>query len=88
MYEAVDDALLQELVLKQLHEGHPGMTRMKVLDRRYVNWTNINQDIEETVRNCCNFQEAAKMLFKVVLNSWGRHEALGTNSYRLYWTTI
>ncbi|KAK6743719.1 hypothetical protein RB195_010799 [Necator americanus] len=61
---------LQEAVLKQLHEGHPRMARMKMLARGYVYWTNINRDIEEAVRHCRNCQEAAKMPKKTVLNSW------------------
>ncbi|KAK6762496.1 hypothetical protein RB195_023283 [Necator americanus] len=61
---------LQEAVLKPLHEGHPGMTRMKVLARGYVYWTKINKDIEEAVRHSRNCQEAAKMPKKTSLNSW------------------
>ncbi|PIO68257.1 hypothetical protein TELCIR_09958 [Teladorsagia circumcincta] len=33
---------LRGKVLKQLHKGHPGMTRMKMLARGYVYWMNIN----------------------------------------------
>ncbi|EYC38280.1 hypothetical protein Y032_0727g1873 [Ancylostoma ceylanicum] len=46
------------------------MTRMKMLARGYVCWTNINRDIEETVRHCRNCQEATKMPKKTVLRSW------------------
>ncbi|KAK6763960.1 hypothetical protein RB195_024335 [Necator americanus] len=69
-HRIVVPASLQEAVLKQLHEGHPGMTRMKMLARGYVYWTNINRDIEEAVRHCHNCQEAAKMPKKTVLNCW------------------
>ncbi|KAL6730171.1 hypothetical protein Aduo_001165 [Ancylostoma duodenale] len=43
---------------------------MKMLARGYVYWTNINRDIEETVRHCHNCQEAANMPKKTVLNPW------------------
>ncbi|KHJ83880.1 hypothetical protein OESDEN_16413, partial [Oesophagostomum dentatum] len=34
---------------------------MRIIARGYVYWTNINRDIEETVRHCCNCQEASKL---------------------------
>ncbi|PIO61946.1 reverse transcriptase [Teladorsagia circumcincta] len=52
---------LRGIVLKQLHKGHRGMTRMKMLARGYVHWMNINRDIEENVRHCSYCQETAKM---------------------------
>ncbi|KAK6763533.1 hypothetical protein RB195_024017 [Necator americanus] len=69
-HRMVVPASLQEAVLKQLHEGHPGMTRMKMLAQGYVYWTNINRDIEEAVRHCRDCQEAAEIQKKTVLNSW------------------
>lgn len=43
---------LQNLVLSELHECHPGMCRMKALARSFVWWPGIDQDIEDTVRSC------------------------------------
>ena len=43
-------------VLIQLHEGHPGATKMKGLSRMYVWWPGITRDIEERVQNCVECQ--------------------------------
>lgn len=39
-------------VLKLLHEGHPGATRMKMLARSHVWWPQQTSDIEDTVQSC------------------------------------
>ncbi|EYC07744.1 hypothetical protein Y032_0069g372 [Ancylostoma ceylanicum] len=61
---------LRDAVLQELHDGHPGMTRMKMLDRKNVYWTNINKDIEDRVRKCNRCQEMAKKPVKTTLSSW------------------
>uniref|UniRef100_A0A7I4Y6B5 RNA-directed DNA polymerase n=1 Tax=Haemonchus contortus TaxID=6289 RepID=A0A7I4Y6B5_HAECO len=61
---------LRKAVLSELHDGHPGMTRMKMLARNYVYWTNINDDIETFVRTCRRCQESAKNPVKTTLHSW------------------
>ncbi|XP_054281226.1 uncharacterized protein K02A2.6-like [Macrosteles quadrilineatus] len=43
---------LQKEVLKELHVGHLGMTKMKAMARSYLYWKNVDRDIEELVRNC------------------------------------
>ena len=43
---------LRNEVLAELHETHPGMTRMKGLSRSYVWWPKIDSDIEKTVSTC------------------------------------
>ena len=47
----------RKAVLLELHEGHPGMTRMKSLSRMYVWWPNIEIDIIASVQNCAHCQE-------------------------------
>ena len=42
----------QKDILEELHVGHPGIVRMKVLACSYVWWPNANLEIEQTVRNC------------------------------------
>ena len=46
----------RDAVLMELHEGHPGMARMKALARMYVWWPGLNDDIEKTVRQCTECQ--------------------------------
>ena len=43
---------LRNEVLAELHEAHPGMTRMNGLSRSYVWWPKIDSDIEKTVSTC------------------------------------
>ena len=45
-------ASLQRVVLEELHQGHPGMVRMKSLAREFVYWPNIDQDIDTHVKKC------------------------------------
>ncbi|PIO65754.1 hypothetical protein TELCIR_12554 [Teladorsagia circumcincta] len=51
---------LQATVLADLHDGHPGMSRMKMLARDYCYWTHIDKDIEDKVKSCIRCQENAK----------------------------
>lgn len=51
----------REMVLEELHEGHPGMVRMKRLARGYVWWPSMGLDIEDKVKGCGCCQQAQKM---------------------------
>ncbi|CAC5416660.1 Uncharacterized protein K02A2.6 [Mytilus coruscus] len=42
----------RKIILQELHEGHQGISRMKVLARDYVWWPNMDAEIEQTVRAC------------------------------------
>ncbi|GFW56230.1 uncharacterized protein K02A2.6 [Trichonephila clavipes] len=39
-------------VLEELHAGHLGIVKMKVIARSFVYWKNIDKDIEEAAKNC------------------------------------
>ncbi|CAG9132662.1 unnamed protein product [Plutella xylostella] len=43
---------LKKQVLRELHEGHLGIVKMKNLARNYVFWPSIDSDIEQLCRNC------------------------------------
>ena len=60
----------RQAVLRELHEGHPGMTRMKALSRMYVWWPGITADIEKSVRLCCQCQEMQSTPPVAPLNPW------------------
>ena len=47
----------RDAVLVELHEGHPGTSRMKSLARMYVWWPGSTKDIETTVRHCSECQQ-------------------------------
>ncbi|XP_046854150.1 uncharacterized protein K02A2.6-like [Xenia sp. Carnegie-2017] len=60
----------QGVVLSELHINHPGMVRMKSLARLHVWWSTLDQDIEQTVRDCtsCQFNRCKSPL--KVNNPW------------------
>ena len=45
------------IILKQLHDTHPGISRMKSLARSYVWWPGIDASIVATVRGCSICQD-------------------------------
>ena len=57
-------------VLQQLHEGHPGMTRMKSLARMFVWWPGLDSDIEKSVQQCCHCQEQQSVPPVAPLQPW------------------
>ncbi|RWS24392.1 uncharacterized protein B4U80_01971, partial [Leptotrombidium deliense] len=56
---------LQSAVLGLLHEGHPGVVRMKCNARSHVWWPSINMDIESMVAKCVACQAHRNMPQKV-----------------------
>ncbi|KFD63475.1 hypothetical protein M514_08570 [Trichuris suis] len=61
---------LQRRVLRQVHEGHPGVSRMKAIARSHAYWPKIDSDIENVVRSCQRCAEAAKAPIKTELCPW------------------
>ena len=46
----------RELIMQELHEGHPGICRMKSLARMFVSWPGLDKDCDEFVRLCHSCQ--------------------------------
>ncbi|WKY00905.1 hypothetical protein Q1695_015148 [Nippostrongylus brasiliensis] len=61
---------LQAAVLRDLHNGHPGISRMKMLARDYCYWPNVDKHMEDMVNSCRKCQESAKNPVKTTLSSW------------------
>ncbi|XP_045537307.1 uncharacterized protein K02A2.6-like [Papilio machaon] len=63
---------LQERVLNELHLGHPGIVKMKLLARSFVYWKGIDNDIEKKVKSCrtCRLQQNEPE--KAPLHHWER----------------
>ena len=57
-------------VVQQLHEGHPGVTRMKSIARSLTWWPGIDKDIEKTVQNCQPCQQHQKSPAPAPLHPW------------------
>ncbi len=57
-------------VLGSLHEGHPGMARMKSLARGFAWWPKMDADIEDEVKACHNCQQTQPMPAKNELHPW------------------
>ena len=51
---------LQNRILKDIHTGHPGSTRIKSLIRSYFHWPNMDKNIENAVKSCKGCALAAK----------------------------
>ena len=60
----------REAVITLLHEGHPGVTRMKRLARGYVWWPGMDADIERAVKLCCKCQEHQKLPARAPMHPW------------------
>ena len=57
-------------VLRELHDGHPGSSWMKVLARMYVWRFSMDKDIDPLVRKCEECQQVKPMPPRAPLHSW------------------
>ena len=57
-------------VLDMLHEGHPGMARMKSLARCYVWWPSMEQELEKKVKECALCQVMQNSPSRVPTHPW------------------
>lgn len=57
-------------LLSDLHEGHPGITRMKALARSYLWWPGLDQDIQQCVSQCSPCEAVRNMPAAAPLIPW------------------
>ena len=57
-------------IANELHEGHPGITRMKALARSFVWWPQIDKDLEELVKHCNDCQSTRHVPPVAPLQPW------------------
>ena len=57
-------------MLTELHEGHPGITRMKRLARSYLWWPGLDSELETKVKNCLSCQENWHLPAEAPLHPW------------------
>ena len=56
--------------MEELHQSHPGITRIKALARSYVWWPNLDKDLEQLVQSCHTCQLHQKAPSKAPLHPW------------------
>ena len=61
---------LQQRVLDELHQGHPGVVRMKMLARGHVWWPGLDKAIEQQARECHACQASKNSPARAPLHSW------------------
>ena len=66
---------LRERVLEELHDGHPGVVRMKQAAHGILWWPGIDKQIENTVKGCdaCQQYRNAPALAPLHVWSWPSH---------------
>jgi hypothetical protein len=65
----IPNALRPE-VMKELHQGHPGIVRMKSLARSFVWWPNLDADIEKRVQTCVHCQSVRPEAPEAPVHPW------------------
>ena len=77
---------LRKVVLLELHDVHPGMTRMKALSRSYVWWPNMDEKIEEIARTLYNVCLKSKQSCSSSSTPMGNsYSTMDEDSYGLCW---
>lgn len=60
----------QEKLLEELHQGHPGISRMNSLARSFVWWPGIDRDLEAKVKLCDPCQRTRKLSPAAPIQPW------------------
>ena len=57
-------------VLQELHQSHIGIVRMKATARSYLWWPGLDQEIEELVKGCTQYQWVRNAPVVAPLHPW------------------
>ena len=57
-------------IMQELHEGHPGVSRMKSLARSFVWWPQMDQELEDKVKTCESCQRTRHLPPSAPLHPW------------------
>ena len=57
-------------ILQELHECHPGVSRMKNLARNFVWWPGLDSNIEQSVSHCTECQSNCSLPPTALLHPW------------------
>ena len=60
----------QVQLLEQLHEGHPGIVRMKALAGSYIWWPGMDREIEQAAKGCTSCQLTQNNPKTTPLHAW------------------
>ena len=60
----------QTAVLDMLHEGHPGIARMKSVARSYVWWPSLDEKLTTLTKRCLSCQQVQKLPAVAPLHPW------------------
>ena len=61
---------MKKIILKELHDQHPGIVRMKALARIHVWYPGIDQDIQNMVQSCCDCKKVENNPPKIKNHPW------------------
>ncbi|MFH4974315.1 hypothetical protein AB6A40_001024 [Gnathostoma spinigerum] len=74
---------LRQRVMKQLHQAHQEIAKMKQLARRYFWWPSMNSDLEKAIKGCsecAKFAPARRKEYKPWPDSKENWEGIGMDS--------
>lgn len=69
-YRIVIPTSLRETILKEVHDGHPGIVKMKQIARNYVWWETLDEDIERICSKCAACVSQRAQPAPAPLHSW------------------
>ena len=60
----------RERILDELHDGHPGISRMKSLARSFVWWPGLDKSLEQKVKTCDACQRSRNLPAAAPIQPW------------------